>query len=298
MIRYPAWEPRARPFRGVSGTDEAGDVARSHDAGPERSLGKIQPVSIEPRPATARIRYRNVMQSLGHLLPVPCAGQGASMGDATRDDSLGRDATRALPVHRRPSPDGIRYASSGVVRARRTTAGATSGGGVPYGTEAYGRSEDSSAGQVPSRGQVPSGSRVARADWGMPGQHGMPGQRAAPVDGSRWPGDRSGAAWPSPEPGPGPGPGPEPEPGTEPGRGWFGQRHPDLWVFGGSAIVAAAAMVTAFAAASGATAMGYSQGAQGTATHAPVRGNPVTRAGPAPAFGPACISPASPGAGH
>jgi hypothetical protein len=250
------------------------------------------------------------------------------MGDATRDDSLGRDATRALPVYRRPSPGGIRYASSGVVRARRTAAGATSGGGAPYGTEAYDRSEDSSGGQAPSRSQVPGGGRVPRADWGrpgqagphgqqeladeagmptgeygtptgeygtprqdrvpgqdsVPGQHGMPGQHEAP-DGSSWPDDRSGAAWSSPELGP------------EPQRGWFGKRHPDLWVFGGSAIVAAAAMVTAFAAASGATAMGYSQAPQGTATHAPVSGTPVARAGPAPAFGPACISPASPGAG-
>jgi hypothetical protein len=197
------------------------------------------------------------------------------MGDATRDDSLGRDATRALPMYRRPSPDGIRYASSGVVRARRSAAGTTGGGGVPYGMEADGRSEGSSG------GQVPSGSR------GMSGQHGMPDPPEAPDDESSWPNDRSGEAW-SP-PGPEPGPGPE--------LGWFGQRHPDLWVFGGSAIVAAAAMITAFAAASGATAMGYSQTPQGTATHAPVRVTPVARAGPAPAFGPACISPASPGAG-
>ena len=253
------------------------------------------------------------------------------MGDATRDDSLGRDATRALPVYRRPSPDGIRYASSGVIRARSATAGAASGRGVPYDTEAYGRSEDSSGGQVPSRSQVPSGSGVPRADWGMPGRagmhgqqeltdeagtptgeygmptgeydmptgeygarrqdsmpgrHGVPAQHEAPVDGSSWPDDRSGEARSSPEPGP------------EPERGWFGKRHPDLWVFGGSAIVAAAAMVTAFAAASGATAMGYSQTPQGTATHAPVRATPVARAGTAPAFGPACISATSPSAGR
>jgi hypothetical protein len=220
------------------------------------------------------------------------------MGDATRDDNLGRDATRGVPGYRRPSPTGIRYASSGVVRPRRAATGAIGGRGAPYGTEAYGA-------EAYGRGEDSSGGRVLGADQ-VPGTDRASGPYRAPDDGSGWPGDRPGGAWSAagPEPGPGPEPGsgselgPEPEFDPEPELGWFGKRHPDLWVFGGSAIVAAAAMITAFAAASGATAMGYAQAPQGTATHAPAGATPVARAGSAPAFGPACITPASPGDGH
>jgi hypothetical protein len=178
------------------------------------------------------------------------------MGDATRDDGLGRDTAGALPGYRRPGADGIRYASSGVLRAGRPTAGATRGRGVPYGTQAHGRTDGSSGDQAVVEDQAPSRSHV-------PGWHE-----------------------------------PDQEPEHEPEQGWFGKRHPDLWVFGSSALVAAAAMITAFAAASGASATGYSQTPHGTATHAPVDQSPVARAGTAPPFGPACISVASTGAGR
>jgi hypothetical protein len=95
---------------------------------------------------------------------------------------------------------------------------------------------------------------------------------------------------------------PEPEPEQEqeqeqePEPGWFGRRHPDLWVFGGGAIVAAAAMVVAFAAASGAAATGYSQTPRAVTTQAPVKHAPAgkaqvtgTKAAPA-ARSPICVS--------
>jgi hypothetical protein len=212
------------------------------------------------------------------------------LSDATRDDSLGPDATWALPVYRRLSPGGIRYASSGVISGGRAagTSGVPRVGWGPDSGEPRSR-PDQDAGR--SLTDMPSPYWMS-IPYGMPGQAGMPeqddgsGQYEAPEGESSWPADQAGADWSVPEPEP------EPEPG------WFGRRHPDLWVFGGGALVAAAAMVAAFAAASGATATGYAQTSQTTTTHAPAQPTSSTREGAAPAMGSACLSPASTGAGR
>jgi hypothetical protein len=205
------------------------------------------------------------------------------MADATRDDSLGPDATRERAVYRRLSPGGIRYASSGVIS-----------GGQPAGTSGVPR-----AGWGPDR----SGS-TSRADedvakrqtdmptgrYGTPSQYGMPGRYETSIQ-YEMPG-QAGADWSVPVP--------ESVPEPEPERGWFGRRHPDLWVFGGGALVAAAAMVAAFAAASGATATGYAQTSQTSTARAPAPAPPAPsmREGATPAMGSACLSPASTGTGR
>jgi hypothetical protein len=194
--------------------------------------------------------------------------------------------------------------------------GATSGGGAHDGTGASGRSEAADDGWMPRGngafrgGGVPGGSEPASRqaqnsvwrgtgmsagefgtpEWhSMPGQdeppgqlgvpageYGMPDQYEAPENGSGWPADRAGAAWPLPEPQP----------------GWFGRHNPDLWLLGAGVFVAGTALVAAFAAASGGTATGYSQTPQTTATHATAKNPQAARAGVAPIARPACVSPA------
>jgi hypothetical protein len=205
--------------------------------------------------------------------------------DATRDDSLGPDAPRALPVYRRLSPGGIRYASSGVISGGRATgtSGVPRAGWEPDSGEPTSRPDQDVA---QSLTDMPTGQYGMPGRYEMPGQDDWSGQHNVPGGESSWPDDQDGADWSVPEPEP------EPEPG------WFGRRHPDLWVFGGGALVAAAAMVAAFAAASGATATGYAQTSQTTTTHTPAQPTSSTREGAAPAMGSACVSPASAGTGR
>lgn len=145
------------------------------------------------------------------------------MRDAGRDDGLGPEATRAMPVFdRRSGPARIRYAGSAATGPMTKASGSRA-----------------------------SGERGPGRWAGLPDDHGA-------------------ADWPA----------------VGPPAGWFGRLHPNLWVVGGSAVAAAAAMVAAFAAASGAIATGYSPVPRPTAAHAPVSVAPARPAlGATPAGG-------------
>jgi hypothetical protein len=100
---------------------------------------------------------------------------GAGMGDAAYDDRLGPDATRVLPIYRKPGQNSIRYASSAAAPGRRTTSagGVPCDAGVPGGSELYG------VDWVPAEDAVPrDDDDRGEADWSVPGpQRGWFGRR-------------------------------------------------------------------------------------------------------------------------
>src|SRR5450756_27744 len=141
---------------------------------------------------------------------------------------------------------------------------------------AWGQDETPEQYTFPGRDEPPG-------QFGMPtGEYRTPDHYEEPADGSGWPADQAGSAWPLPEPQP----------------GWFGRHNPDLWILGAGVFVAGAALVAAFAAASGATATGYAPAPHATATHATASNPQATRPGAAPVARPACVSPAITAAGR
>jgi hypothetical protein len=214
-------------------------------------------------------------QSRASFAPAADGGRTAGGGRLEPDDP------RRRPAYWRFGPDSIRYASNGATYEDPACGGswADSRSGTFYGTGVHRASE------VPCGDRMASGDGLAR-DGGAPGSgglidrpgmHEMPDWEEAPGGGSRRLEESADEAWYLPEPEP----------------GWFGRHRPDLWVLGGGTLVAAAALVAAFAASSGAMATGHAQTTPATSTQAQTSRGGATQAGTTPSTRPICVFSAS-----